>query len=358
MFKFQDKETAKKIIERLKGMDLDIKVMHVCGTHQDTLVRYGLDEMLSEVGVDIRQGPGCPVCVTTPLEIEEAITLARSGKTITTFGDMLRVPGKNTSLSEVKAEGGDIKTVYSINESVEMARNTDKDVIFMAVGFETTTPPTAVTLLNKPPENFSILTCHRVIPPAMEAILRMGELKIDGFIDPGHVSVIIGMKPYEFISDEFKVPQVIAGFEPLDLLMSVYMIAKQIEGGVARVENEYSRVVREEGNRRAIEVIDKVFRSVDSRWRGFSKIPGSGLSLREEFEGYDARRRFELELGGLEQEVFEEPKGCKCGEVLRGVITSDECPLFGGVCTPQNPVGPCMVSREGSCNILLRHKRR
>ena len=316
MFKFQDKETAKKIIERLKGMDLDIKVMHVCGTHQDTLVRYGLDEMLSEVGVDIRQGPGCPVCVTTPLEIEEAITLARSGKTITTFGDMLRVPGKNTSLSEVKAEGGDIKTVYSINESVEMARSTDKDVIFMAVGFETTTPPTAVTLLNNPPENFSILTCHRVIPPAMEAILRMGELKIDGFIDPGHVSVIIGMKPYEFISDEFKVPQVIAGFEPLDLLMSVYMLAKQIEGGVARVENEYSRVVREEGNRRAIEVIDKVFRSVDSRWRGFSKIPGSGLSLREEFEGYDARRRFELELGGLEQEVFEEPKGCKCGEVL------------------------------------------
>ncbi|MDY6930712.1 MAG: hydrogenase formation protein HypD [Halobacteriota archaeon] len=357
MFKFQDKETAKKIIDRLRGMDLDIKVMHVCGTHQDTLVRYGLDDMLSEVGVNIRQGPGCPVCVTTPLEIEEAIRLARSGKVITTFGDMLRVPGEDTSLSEVRAEGGDIRTVYSINESVELARKTDKEVIFMAVGFETTTPPTAVTILGEPPDNFSILTCHRVIPPAMEAILRMGELKIDGFIDPGHVSVIIGMRPYEFISDEFNVPQVIAGFEPLDLLMGVFMIAKQIEDGVAKVENEYSRVVRKEGNSKAIEVINKVFEPTDTRWRGFSAIPGSGLSLREDFERYDARKRYKGELEDLKNMVFEEPKGCKCGEVLRGIITSDECPLFGGVCTPQNPVGPCMVSREGSCNILLRHKR-
>lgn len=357
MFRYRDKEIAEKIIERLKKMELDIRIMHVCGTHQDTLVRFGLSDLLSEVGVDIRQGPGCPVCVTTPMEIEEAINLAKSGKAIATFGDMLRVPGENGSLFDVKAGGCDIRTVYSINEAIKIAEKIDKDIIFMAIGFETTAPTTASTILSNPPKNFSILGCHRVIPPAMEALLKMGELKIDGFIDPGHVSTIIGTGPYEFISKEFKVPQVIAGFEPLDLLMGVYMIAKQIKDGEAKVENEYKRVVKAEGNKKAIKVMSEVFRQSDVAWRGFSVIPKSGLYLKEEFERYDSRRLFEDDLEDLRGRDFKEPKGCRCGDVLRGIIYSDECPLFGKTCTPQNPVGPCMVSREGSCNIVLRHGR-
>jgi hydrogenase expression/formation protein HypD len=357
MFRYRDREITKRILERLKELDLEIRIMHICGTHQDTLVRFGLSDLLSETGVEIRQGPGCPVCVTTPMEIEEAITLAKKGKTIATFGDMLRVPGENGSLFDVKADGCDIRTVYSIDESIEIAKKMDNDIIFMAIGFETTAPTTACTILNDPPENFSVLICHRAIPPAMEALLKMGELKIDGFIDPGHVSTIIGAKPYEFISQAYKVPQVIAGFEPLDLLMGVYMIAKQIKNGEAKVENEYTRVVKEEGNRKALEVMNEVFRQDDLVWRGFSHIPRSGFFLREEFEKYDSRKRFEDELGEIRQRVFKEPEGCRCGDVLRGIIYSDECPLFGRVCTPQHPVGPCMVSREGSCNIMFRHGR-
>ncbi|OFV67545.1 MAG: hydrogenase formation protein HypD [Candidatus Syntrophoarchaeum caldarius] len=357
MFRYREKDIAKRILERLKELNLEIRIMHVCGTHQDTLVRFGLSDLLCDAGVEIRQGPGCPVCVTTPMEIDEAITLAMKGKTIATFGDMLRVPGENGSLFDAKAEGCDIRTVYSINESIEIAKKIEKDLVFMAIGFETTAPSTASTILNNPPENFSVLTCHRAIPPAMEVLLKMGELKIDGFIDPGHVSTIIGTKPYELISQKFNVPQVIAGFEPLDLLMGVYMIARQIKNGEARVENEYTRVVKEEGNKKALKVMDEVFRQSDLGWRGFSVIPESGFSLKEEFERYDSRKRFEDELKELQQREFKEPEGCKCGEVLRGIIYSDECPLFGGACTPQHPVGPCMVSREGSCNILLRHGR-
>ena len=355
MFRYRDRKVAKRIVERLKELNLEIRIMHVCGTHQDTLVRFGLSDMLKKVGVEIRQGPGCPVCVTTPMEIEEAITLAKKGRTIATFGDMLLVPGENGSLFDAKATGCDIRTVYSIGEGIEIAKKMDKDVIFMAIGFETTAPTTASTILNNPPKNFSVLTCHRAIPPAMEALLKIGELKIDGFIDPGHVSTIIGTKPYEFISEAYKVPQVIAGFEPLDLLMGVYMIAGQIKNGEAKVENEYKRVVKEEGNKKALAMVDEVFCQDDVSWRGFSHIPKSGFFLKEEFERYDARKQFEDDLDELHKKEFKEPEGCRCGEVLRGIIYSDECPLFGRVCTPDHPVGPCMVSREGSCNILLRY---
>jgi len=225
----------------------------------------------------------------------------------------------------------------------------------MAVGFETTTPMTASVLLKNPPSNFSILGCHRVIPPALKAILDMGELKLDGFIEPGHVSTIIGSKPYEFISTEYKVPQVIAGFEPIDLLMGVWMLAQQVENGEARVENEYARVVKEEGNIKAQRVINEVFEPMDVKWRGFPVIPRSGLKLRNKFEKYDARKRYEDDLEELRNKEFAEPKGCRCGDVLRGIISSKKCPLFGKKCTPNLPVGPCMVSIEGSCNIEYRY---
>ena len=355
MFEFRDKEIAKKIISKLKENDRHITIMHVCGTHQDTLVRYGLQELLDSCNIDIRQGPGCPVCITTAREIEEAITLAKSGKTIATYGDMTQVPGIRDSLQSIKAKGGDVYPVYSIEDAVELARkNKKKEVVFMAVGFETTAPSTAATMLSEPPENFSILCCHRVIPPAIEALLNMGEIKIDGFIQPGHVSTIIGVKPYREIEKKYKVPQVIAGFEPLDILTAVLMIYNQIKENKPKVENEYQRAVKEEGNVKALYAMKKVFEEMDVDWRGFPIIQRSGLKLRKDFEEYDARKKFENELKNIEVKETT-PRGCRCDEVLRGIIRSQECPLFGKACTPDHPVGPCMVSKEGSCYIEYRY---
>jgi len=313
--------------------------------------------MLKEAGVEIRPGPGCPVCVTTAKEIEEAILLARKGKVVATFGDMFRVPGEKLSLADVKAEGFDVRVVYSITDCISIAERLDKDVVFFSIGFETTAPAPASVILSTPPENFSILSAHRLIPPAMEALIKMGEMKIDGFINPGHVSTIIGERPYKFISKRYEMPQVIAGFEPLDVLIAVYMLAMQIIRGEARVENEYTRVVRPEGNEKAQQTMNGVFEPFDISWRGFSVIPGSGLRIKKKFEKYDARRRYEDELNTLDND-YKEPEGCKCGEILRGLVYPNECPLFGKVCMPQHPVGPCMVSREGSCNIAFRYGER
>jgi hydrogenase expression/formation protein HypD len=355
-FRFRDRNIADEIVERLSEMDLDIKLMHVCGTHQDTLIRFGLDSLLRDVGVEIRQGPGCPVCVTTQKEIEEATLLARMGKTVVTFGDMLRVPGERYSLADMKTEGYDVRIVYSVEDAVGVAK--EKETVFIGIGFETTAPTTASAIVNEPPPNFSLLSCHRLIPPAMAALVEMGEVRIQGLIDPGHVSTIIGGVPYEFISQRYSIPQVIAGFEPLDLLIAVYMLAKQIKNGDARVENEYTRSVRYEGNKKAMMFMGTVFEECNLKWRGFPMIKSSGLKLRKEFEEYDARIKYEDELSELEGREFNEPKGCRCGDVLRGVIYPEECPLFGKVCTYKHPVGPCMVSKEGNCNIMLRYRSR
>jgi hydrogenase expression/formation protein HypD len=352
MFSLRDKHLADDIISQIKTSHVHLRFMHVCGTHQDTLVKHGLNSLLKTCGVEIGQGPGCPVCVTTPKEIEEILLLAEKGMMIASFGDMTRVPGIRSSLQQMKADGCDIRTVYSIEDAVHLAKhNSEKDVVFMAVGFETTAPSTASVLLNDPPSNFSVLCCHRLIPPALQTILQMGELKIDGFIEPGHVSTIIGVHPYEFISATYRVPQVIAGFEPLDLLMAVWMLVRQIQQGKAVVENEYTRAVKPEGNIRAQQILKQVFEPVDVKWRGFPVIPQSGLHLRKKYEAFDARKKYEDELEVLAHEEFTEPTGCLCGEVLRGLISSKQCPLFGSQCTPENPVGPCMVSTEGSCHI-------
>ncbi len=359
MFSLRDKHLTDDIVSQIKKADVNLKFMHVCGTHQDTLVKHGLDVLLQKCGIEIGQGPGCPVCVTTPKEIEEILALAKEGKTIATFGDMTRVPGEHYSLQQMKTDGYDIRTVYGIEDALLLAeKHKDKEVVFMAVGFETTAPTTASVLLRDPPSNFSVLCCHRLIPPALQAILDMGEIKIDGFIEPGHVSTIIGVKPYEFISNNYHIPQVITGFEPIDLLMGAWMLVRQIQQGKAEVENEYTRAVKPEGNRKAQQVMKQVFEPVDIKWRGFPMIPQSGLRLRNKYASYDARKKYEEELSELTEKEFIEPVGCLCGDVLRGLISSKECPLFGRRCTPDNPVGPCMVSSEGNCNIQYRYLKK
>ena len=359
MFSLNDKKLADDIISRIKKSKLKLKFMHVCGTHQDTLVKNGLDSLLKKCGIEIGQGPGCPVCVTTPKEIEEMLLLARKGKIIASFGDMINVPGETNSLHSIRAEGCDVRTVYGIEDAIEIAKNNkDKEVVFMAVGFETTAPTTASVLLKNPPSNFSILSCHRTIPEALKAIIEMGEIKIDGLIEPGHVSTIIGTKPYEFLSKDYHVPQVIAGFEPIDLLMGVWMLVKQIKNKEALIKNEYSRAVRKEGNEKAQKVINEVFKREDKKWRGFPVIPHSGLALRSEFEKYDVQKIYEDELEEISNKEFLEPPGCLCGELLRGLAKPQDCPLFNQACTPETPVGPCMVSIEGSCNIEYRYSKK
>jgi hydrogenase expression/formation protein HypD len=359
LFSLKDKKLAKEIVSKIKKLDVNLRFMHVCGTHQDTLVKHGLDVLLKDCGIEIGQGPGCPVCVTTSREIEEILTLSKNGKTIASFGDMINVPGETQSLQSMKTEGYDVRTVYGIEDAVDLAKkNKDKDVVFMAVGFETTAPTTASALLKNPPSNFSILSCHRTIPSALKAIVEMGEIKIDGLIEPGHVSTIIGTQPYEFISKKYHVPQVVAGFEPLDVLMAVWMLVQQIEKGEAFVQNEYTRAVHEKGNIKAQQAINKVFKPGDIKWRGFPVITGSGLELQNKFEEYDARKKYEDELVDLKNKEFKEPEGCRCGELLRGLVSPKQCPLFGQACTPNTPVGPCMVSIEGSCNIEYRYAKK
>jgi len=352
--KFRDKETAKKVCRKIKEVAdtlNQVKLMHVCGTHEDTITRYGIRSLLPG-NVEVISGPGCPVCVTTTREIDEALALAEKDLIVTTFGDMLKVPGSKGSLEYAKADGADVRVVYSISDSTRIAvDNPDRKVVHIAIGFETTAPSTAAELKTAP-ENFSILCCHRTIPQAMELLLSSGDVKVNGFIDPGHVSTIIGLNPYRPLTEKFKVPQVIAGFEPLDVLFAILMLVEMIKNGKAEVRNEYSRVVRDEGNPKALRVMNDVFKPCDVEWRGFPTIPGSGLELRQGFNQYDARKKFNIKI-----KPVKEPAGCRCGDILKGLIYPDECPLFAKVCNPKKPVGPCMVSGEGACAIVYKYGR-
>lgn len=351
---FQDPEEAERIAGRINEMSEDlprVKLMNVCGTHEMNIVKHGLRHLLPK-DVELIAGPGCPVCVTPAKEIDEAIELARSGRKITTFGDMVRVPGSSSSLMEVKTEGADVQIIYGISDAVKEAReNPDKEVIHAAIGFETTAPTTAAEILRNPPENFGILTCHRVMPPVMEYLLTSGETDIDGYICPGHVSTIIGANPYRPLSEKFEIPQVIAGFEPLDILLSVLMLLQQIDEKRNEVENEYERFVDENGNENAKRRMDEVFERIDDRWRGFPEIPKSKLKLRDEFERYDARKKYEIET----ENELEFSEGCRCGEVLKGLINPPKCPFFLDGCSPDSPKGPCMVSMEGTCSVRAKH---
>lgn len=353
---FRDREMAKSIIRSLKEKSLNIRIMHVCGTHQDTLVRNGLDEIFFSLGIDIREGPGCPVCVTTTREIEYARLLVRKGKTVAVFGDMLRAPGEKGSIEQERSNGGNVIVVYSIEDAVKYAKvHPEKEVVFLGVGFETTMPSTAVTLLNDPPENFFVFSMHRLTPPAVKGIADMGRVMLNGLILPGHVSAITGSVAWEFISNDYKIPQVVAGFEPLDLLMGTFMIVKQIENGESKVEIEYSRVVKRNGNEKAKKIMNNVFETVDVEWRGFPVLEKSGMKLKKKFSSHDAELFFEDLFSEIRDREFRDPPGCRCGELIRGEIYPWDCPLFGKVCKPESPVGPCMVSGEGACSIEYKY---
>jgi len=356
MFKYRDEATAKKIVAAIKDIGIKSRFMHICGTHQDTIVRFGIQSLLADAGIEVHQGPGCPVCVTTSKEIADAITMARNGITVTAFGDMMRVPTSIGSLFDARADGADVRIVYSVEDAVRMAREQTKPLVFVGVGFETTAPSTAVPLIKGGlPENFSVYSCHRYTSPCVQALLDMGENKIDGLIMPGHVCVVTGFGPFEKFSTEYHVPQVVCGFEPLDMLMSCYMLTKQIADGRAEIENEYSRLVRPEGNEKAMGFMDEVFYPVDREWRGFPVIKKSGMAIKPEFEDRDASKIYEDVLRKTPA-VDDEANGCSCGSVLRGLIDSQQCPLFGTVCKPTSPMGPCMVSAEGNCNIAYRFR--
>ncbi|RJS88261.1 hydrogenase formation protein HypD [Candidatus Bathyarchaeota archaeon] len=351
--RFRDPKLAERLrskIARLAQKKETIKICHVCGTHEWTITHYGLRELLPE-NVEVIAGPGCPVCIVPASEIDEAIELTLNGVTITCFGDVFRVPGSTRSLLDAKAEGADVKVVYSVSDAVRLAKKEpEKDYVFFAVGFETTAPSTAVEVLMNPPKNLSFLISHRLIPPAMKLLVEMEELNLNGFIAPGHVSTIIGLKPYEIFPSEYHMPTVVAGFEPLDVLFAVYMILKQISEGKARLENEYTRAVRWEGNVKAQRVMHRVFDVVDGRWRGLGSIESSKFILKEKYSIFDAHLKYDLKIeGGVDLRP-----GCRCHLVIIGKIKPTECPLFMKACTPRKPVGACMVSSEGTCRIWAR----
>ena len=333
-------------IERTVSRSLNL--MEVCGTHTVAIFRHGIRQLLPPP-LSMLSGPGCPVCVTTNADIDKAIALAeQTGVTLATFGDMMKVPGSYQSLQQVKADGSDVRVVYSPRDAVCMARdNPRRPVVFLAVGFETTAPTIAAALLEAEAlglKNFYLISVHKLIPPAMRALLTAGEVRIDGFICPGHVSVVIGSQPYQFIPQQYGVPCVITGFEPLDVLQGIEMLLRQIADGRAEVEIQYRRGVRPEGNPLARELVSRVFETSDADWRGLGCIPGSGLKLRPEYKRFDAEEAF-----AISPPPAKEHKGCLCGDILRGVKTPPECPLFAKACTPERPVGPCMVSSEGTC---------
>jgi len=352
---FRDVVLAKRVVEQIRRLapSYPVKVCHVCGTHEWTISHYGLRTLLPE-SVDVIAGPGCPVCIIPAAEIDEAIKLAlEKDVTIATFGDLVRVPASEMSLQDARARGGDVRVVYSVIDAVKMAeKEPDRDFVFFAVGFETTASSTAVEVLKEPPRNLSFLVSHRLIPPAMELLLGVGDLHIDGFIAPGHVSTIIGMKPYEVFSSAYHMPTVVAGFEPLDVLFAVSMILQQIKNGEARLENEYSRVVAWKGNVKAQKLIEQVFDVVDGGWRGLGRVPASALALKKEYSAYNARSKYGVKVVGARDLL----PGCLCHLVMIGKIKPPECSLYMKQCTPQTPKGACMVSMEGTCRIWAKHK--
>src|ERR1700690_972792 len=331
-------------------------LMEICGGQTHTLMRYGIDELLGD-SVQIVHGPGCPVCVT-PLEmIDRAIALARRPDvTLVSYGDMLRVPGSETDLFHVKAEGGDVRIVYSPTDAVQLARSRpDRQVVFFAIGFETTAPAHAMAVLQAHRlglRNFSLLVSHVLVPPAIRTLLASPKNRVQGFIAPGHVCAVVGITEYEDLVREFHVPIVVGGFEPLDLLEAIRMLVVQLEEGRAELENQYSRAVQHGGNRPAQEAVARAFEVSDRKWRGIGSIPMSGLRLREEFAAFDAERIFEL------QDLFaEEPRECISAEVLLGHKKPTDCPAFGTRCTPEKPLGAPMVSTEGACAAYYQYRR-
>ncbi len=355
---FHDPEIAGMLVKRLQDLDITrpMTLMHVCGTHEHSLAKAGIRSILPG-GIRLVAGPGCPVCVCPAGDIGLAMQAAGREKVIlATFGDMFRVPAGDGSLETMKADGADVRVIYSPLDAVRLALdNPDREVVFMSVGFETTVAPIAASVLSGLPDNYSMVVSLRVVPEALVFLLERSKGSLDGFILPGHVSAILGREGYSFLEDDFEIPAVIAGFEPVDVLRGILELAKDIKSGPPHtVKNLYKRVVKEKGNSRAVRMIDEVFERSDANWRGIGVIPRSGLKLKPEYASFDAAKRFGLEYSGDHEEL---PEGCICSKVILGEAESEECPSFGTLCTPRSPLGPCMVSSEGTCRARFQYRR-
>lgn len=354
---FRDREMVQTIAQRMRGIESGpATIMEVCGTHTMSAARFGIRSLLPK-GVRLVSGPGCPVCVTDQQDIDAFLALGEvPGTVLVSFGDMLRVPGTNTSLERQRALGLDIRIIYSPLDSVDIAANEpDKQIVFFGVGFETTMPAIALaiaTAAERKLTNFSVYCVHKTMPNALRALLMSGEVKVTGLLLPGHVTTIIGADAYDFIADEFHVPCAVTGFEPVDMMLGIESVLKQHAAGEARIDNMYRRVVTKQANPLASKLLDRVFEACDVQWRGLGTIPMSGVCIREEFSAYDAKRRFPEQVASVPAAC---ETACLCGDVLRGVILPSDCPLFGTACTPTDPIGPCMVSSEGACAAAYRY---
>lgn len=356
---FRDPELAKHLAKEIARLSEGrrLKFMEVCGGHTHTIFKHGIEDILPD-NVELIHGPGCPVCVLPMGRIDDALAIAKNEKVIfATFGDMMRVPGSDGSLLDARAAGADVRFVYSPLDALKIARkNPEKEVVFFAIGFETTAPSTAITLMRAREENirnFSVFCNHVTIIPAIKAILDSPDLRLDGFIGPGHVSMVIGLETYRFIPEQYNRPVVIAGFEPLDIIQAIYMLLRQIHEGHTTVENQYGRVVRAKGNLSALKAMAETTElRPHFEWRGLGFITHSALKLRDSYVDWDAEERFKVP--GLQ---IADPKACQCGEVLKGVIKPWECKVFGTACTPETPIGSCMVSPEGACAAYFNYGR-
>ena len=352
---FKDPKLARGLIETIHRLAPEhATLMEVCGTHTVAIARNGIRDLMPE-GLRLASGPGCPVCVTCNRDIDTVIALARiPNVTITTFGDMTRVPGSTSSLLAEQAAGRSVEIVYSPLDALAFAKaHPEREVVFVGVGFETTTPLVAMAIKRARAmglSNFTVFAAHKNMPGALELLVGDPTLELDALILPGHVSTIIGAEPYRFLAEKYGIPGVITGFEPVDVLQGIAMLVRQLHEGRAEIEIAYARGVMPEGNPVALAAIDEVFETCTATWRGLGDIPGSGYRIRDEFANFDAVRRFEPDV-----EPTRDPKGCRCGDVLWARIAPNECPLFRTVCTPENPVGPCMVSSEGSCAAYYRY---
>ncbi|EFA70253.1 hydrogenase formation protein HypD [Cylindrospermopsis raciborskii S07] len=344
-------------ISRNSHKNKHLKIMEVCGGHTHAIFKYGIEEILPD-NIELIHGPGCPVCVMPKGRVDDAIALCQNQQIIfTTFGDAMRVPGSKTSLLQAKAEGADIRMVYSPLDSLKIAKeNPEKEIVFFGLGFETTAPSTAFTILQAAAENirnFSLFSNHVLVIPALEALLANPDLQLDGFVGPGHVSMVIGTDPYEFIPERYHKPIVISGFEPLDIFQSIWMLLKQIEENRCEVENQYNRLVEKGGNQNAIQAMNQVFTVREKfEWRGLGEIPNSGLKIRPEYAQFDAEAKFTIP-----NLKVPDHKACQCGEILKGVLKPWECKVFGTACTPETPIGTCMVSSEGACAAYYKYGR-
>ncbi|MFH1169856.1 MAG: hydrogenase formation protein HypD [Chloroflexota bacterium] len=352
---YRNPELAKKLVDRIHRRSVTpVRLMEFCGGHTIAIFRHGIRQLLPAT-IEMLSGPGCPVCVTASADLDQAIALSRlPGVIVTSFGDMVRVPGSHTSLQAAKAEGADIRVVYSVQDALSIARdNPAKTVAFIGIGFETTAPTVAASILQAEQEglkNYCVLSLHKVCPPIMKTLLDLGEVRLSGIICPGHVSAVIGSQPYQFIPDDYHIACAVSGFEPLDMLLSIAMLVDQIEDRQPRVEIAYRRIVKPEGNQQALRLMDKVFEAGDADWRGIGIVPSSGLKIRKDYATFDADSRFDIAI-----EPSTEARGCICGSILRGASTPLGCGLFRRSCTPEHPIGPCMVSSEGTCATYFHY---